>query len=70
MSTTNGCPPTFDEHLLFQDTNADFLKNQFKERFRNISRITDCVGCEKCRLWSKVQITGTALFSLSLDTDV
>ena len=27
-------------------------------RFRNISRILDCVTCEKCRLWGKLQILG------------
>ena len=23
-----------------------------------MSRIMDCVSCEKCRLWGKIQITG------------
>lgn len=27
-------------------------------RFRNISRIMDCVTCEKCRVWGKLQILG------------
>ena len=27
-------------------------------RFRNISRIMDCVTCDKCRLWGKLQILG------------
>jgi len=34
------------------------LKEEFKEHFRNVSRIMDCVGCDKCRLWGKVQTTG------------
>lgn len=34
------------------------LRNEFQLRFRNISRIMDCVHCEKCRLWGKVQILG------------
>lgn len=34
------------------------LKDQFRRHFRNISKIMDCVGCEKCRLWGKIQITG------------
>lgn len=43
------------------------LKNQMKaamrDKFRNISRIMDCVTCEKCRLWGKLQFlgVGTAL---------
>ncbi|XP_018648568.1 putative endoplasmic reticulum oxidoreductin 1 (ERO1) [Schistosoma mansoni] len=47
----------FNEHLLFTgDINeANVLKKQFREHFRNISRIMDCVGCEKCRLWGKLQ---------------
>lgn len=24
--------------------------------FRNISQIMDCVGCDKCRLWGKLQV--------------
>ncbi len=34
------------------------LKDEFKQHFRNVSRIMDCVGCDKCRLWGKVQTTG------------
>jgi Endoplasmic Reticulum Oxidoreductin 1 (ERO1) len=36
------------------------LKEEFKAHFRNVSRIMDCVGCDKCRLWGKVQTTGLA----------
>lgn len=34
------------------------LKEEFKAHFRNVSRIMDCVGCDKCRLWGKVQVSG------------
>lgn len=34
------------------------LKEEFKQHFRNVSRIMDCVGCDKCRLWGKVQTSG------------
>ena len=34
------------------------LKEEFKQHFRNVSRIMDCVGCDKCRLWGKIQTTG------------
>ena len=30
----------------------------YRARFRNISRVLDCVSCEKCRLWGKVQFLG------------
>lgn len=34
------------------------LKAVFREKFRNISKIMDCVGCDKCRLWGKLQVQG------------
>lgn len=37
---------------------AQTLKDEFKQHFRNISRIMDCIGCEKCKLWGKLQIQG------------
>nr|GAT43005.1 endoplasmic oxidoreductin-1 [Mycena chlorophos] len=49
----------FDETLLFRGENA-VLKEEFKEHFRNVTRIMDCVGCDKCRLWGKIQTTGIA----------
>lgn len=48
----------FDEKLLFQGEDANVLKEEFKHHFRNVTRIMDCVGCDKCRLWGKVQTTG------------
>jgi hypothetical protein len=32
--------------------------DEIKMRFRNISSIMDCVGCQKCRLHGKLQIYG------------
>ncbi|KAI8391526.1 uncharacterized protein BYT42DRAFT_557185 [Radiomyces spectabilis] len=52
------CPPTFDEKTMFQGPEAKALKIEFRDHFRNVSRIMDCVGCEKCRLWGKLQTTG------------
>lgn len=34
------------------------LEFQLRSKFQNISRIMDCVACEKCRLWGKLQIMG------------
>lgn len=53
-------PQIFDESIMFQDQTADgiSLKEDFRNRFRNVSRIMDCVGCDKCRLWGKVQTNG------------
>ncbi|KAI8853207.1 endoplasmic reticulum Oxidoreductin 1-domain-containing protein [Chytridium lagenaria] len=51
-------PSTFDEKLMFADSSSKALKDEFKLHFRNVSRIMDCVGCEKCRLWGKLQVSG------------
>ncbi|XP_029657918.1 endoplasmic reticulum oxidoreductin-1-like, partial [Octopus sinensis] len=58
----------FNESLLFKGKSSA-LKEKFRSSFRNISRIMDCVGCDKCRLWGKLQITGigTALKILFSD---
>ena len=34
------------------------LRGIYRAHFRNISRVLDCVGCEKCRLWGKLQFLG------------
>lgn len=47
----------FDESDMFLQKNEDLLP-QFRGAFRNISMIMDCVGCEKCRLWGKLQFLG------------
>ncbi|KAH8813169.1 endoplasmic reticulum Oxidoreductin 1-domain-containing protein [Xylogone sp. PMI_703] len=51
-------PQIFDESLLFVNGEGPALKEEFRHRFRNISRVMDCVGCDKCRLWGKVQTSG------------
>lgn len=53
-------PKIFDESIMFQDNTLGGieLKEDFRNRFRNVSRIMDCVGCDKCRLWGKVQTNG------------
>ena len=54
-------PQTFDESLMFDplaDPGANVLKDEFRARFRNVSSVMDCVGCDKCRLWGKVQVAG------------
>ncbi|SLM39150.1 Endoplasmic reticulum oxidoreductin 1 [Lasallia pustulata] len=48
----------FDETLMFTDPAVGDLKEDFRNRFRNVSRLMDCVGCDKCRLWGKLQTVG------------
>ncbi|OZJ05916.1 hypothetical protein BZG36_01194 [Bifiguratus adelaidae] len=61
IDMTKQYPTTFDETRLFHGPNASRVKQEFKDHFRNVSRIMDCVGCEKCRLWGKVQTNGLAV---------
>ena len=77
----------FDESLLFKAPDrpgmspleralaresVEELRAQFVQRFRNVSTIMDCVSCEKCRLWGKLQVLGlgTALKILLMEGDV
>lgn len=49
----------FDSHSLFNPETTDpELKNEFRQRFRNVSAIMDCVGCDRCRMWGKLQTMG------------
>lgn len=73
MNQVDSCDDTFEEGTIFEGGPAkQILKEEFKAHFRNVSRIMDCVGCDKCRLWGKVQVSGigTALKILfGLDGD-
>lgn len=65
----------FDEAMLFQKPHEHTwwsLKRQFKGVFQNISKIVDCVPCQKCRLHGKLQLLGlgTALKWLLLPADL
>ncbi|XP_061843963.2 ERO1-like protein beta isoform X1 [Nerophis lumbriciformis] len=53
-------PMHFDEKSMFagHQKEAKSLKEEFRLHFKNISRIMDCVGCSKCRLWGKLQTQG------------
>ena len=54
----SACPIPFDEAKMWRGEDAVELKQQLQSHFRNISALMDCVGCEKCRLWGKLQISG------------
>ncbi|XP_063241030.1 ero1-like protein isoform X2 [Bacillus rossius redtenbacheri] len=59
LSVVRSFPDHFDESSMFSGgQQARELKEEFRQHFRNISRIMDCVGCDKCRLWGKLQIQG------------
>jgi hypothetical protein len=57
-------PITFDEEAAFGgldgliSVDQERMLTEFREKIYNISRIMDCVGCQRCRLWGKLQIMG------------
>ncbi|XP_053315892.1 ERO1-like protein beta isoform X2 [Spea bombifrons] len=67
-------PMHFDEKSMFAGNKkeAKSLKEEFRLHFKNISRIMDCVGCDKCRLWGKLQTQGlgTALKILFSEKEI
>lgn len=54
----HSCPIPFDEGRLWKGANAAELKLDLQKHFQNITMVMDCVGCEKCKLWGKLQILG------------
>ncbi|XP_009804526.1 endoplasmic reticulum oxidoreductin-1-like [Nicotiana sylvestris] len=52
------CPLPFDEVGLWKGQSEPDLLQQIQTQFRNISASMDCIGCEKCRLWGKLQVLG------------
>lgn len=63
-------PHHFNDSAMFNgQKDALKLKEEFKVHFRNISRIMDCVGCDKCRLWGKLQVQGLGTAMKILFTD-
>jgi len=56
------CPIPFHEGRLWKSADAADLKRQLQTHFQNITSIMDCVGCEKCKLWGKLQLLGAGIF--------
>lgn len=57
----NGCEDPFNEEYFFRIESIrekEQIMRDIKIKFHNISKILDCVSCEKCRLNGKVQIKG------------
>jgi ERO1-like protein alpha len=59
LSVVRNFPDHFNESSMFAgNEQAEKLKYEFKQHFRNVSKIMDCVGCDKCKLWGKLQTQG------------
>ena len=65
------CREHFRSLKLFLFFKAE-LKAEFRDKFYNITQIMDCVACDKCKLWGKLQVSGmgTALKVLLADLRV
>ncbi|SMN20471.1 similar to Saccharomyces cerevisiae YML130C ERO1 Thiol oxidase required for oxidative protein folding in the endoplasmic reticulum [Maudiozyma saulgeensis] len=50
----------FDEDLMFKDDYDASIKDDFRSRFKNVTKLMDCVHCDRCKMWGKVQTTGYA----------
>lgn len=50
----------FNEDVMFKGEVNSHLKDDFRRRFKNVTKIMDCVHCDRCKLWGKVQTTGYA----------
>merc|ERR1712154_81623 len=48
---------SFDESTMSKEERFEIMDN-FRNVFRNISAIIDCVGCEKCKLHAKCEVLG------------
>ncbi|KAL2314191.1 ER oxidoreductin Ero1b [Schizosaccharomyces pombe] len=60
VSLIHNSPKMFDETMLFagDPSISTALKEDFREHFKTVSALMDCVGCERCRLWGKIQTNG------------
>lgn len=55
------CSPTFDESAFLESEKGRELIPQFKAIMLNVTRLMDCVTCEKCRIWGKLETKGIAV---------
>ena len=66
-------PGHFEEEKLFKEDNMENqeLLKMFQDNFMKISELMDCVGCQRCKVWGKLQVTGigTALKILFTPTE-
>jgi hypothetical protein len=47
----------FNEDTMFHNRE---IKDEFRSKFKNVTKLMDCVTCDRCRLWGKIQSTGYA----------
>ncbi|KAG5504302.1 hypothetical protein JIQ42_06134 [Leishmania sp. Namibia] len=55
------CYRTFDESAFLESEKGRALIPQFTSVMLNVTRLMDCVTCEKCRIWGKLETKGIAV---------
>ncbi|KAI0984377.1 hypothetical protein GJ496_006791 [Pomphorhynchus laevis] len=77
LDYVNSLDCMFDESTMFQTDSVSFMddvdrsclsdaiKETFRSKFVNITKIMDCVACDKCRMWGRIQIKAIARSSYS-----
>lgn len=55
------CSPTFDESAFLESEKGRELIPEFKSIMLNVTHLMDCVTCEKCRIWGKLETKGIAV---------
>jgi ERO1-like protein alpha len=65
------CSHTFNETVILGKPNSRALVAQMRRQMKNMTTLTDCIACEKCRVWGKLQFLGlaTALKIVTQPTD-
>lgn len=48
----------FNEKVIFASPEGRALKDEFRTRVKNVNALMSCVGCDRCRLWGKLQTAG------------
>ncbi|EPY23892.1 endoplasmic reticulum oxidoreductin [Strigomonas culicis] len=54
------CVKTFDEARFLESEKGRDLIPQMKLMVQNVTKLMDCVPCEKCRIWGKLEVKGIA----------
>jgi len=59
------CQKAFQEKDLFtmdqEERTRDELLSEMQQKFFNITRVMDCVACDRCRMNGKVQVRGLSI---------
>lgn len=54
------CPLPFDEGRMWRGHDSELKKEELRLQLHNVTRVMDCVGCDKCKMWAKLRMLGVA----------